>query len=326
MVSDMNNNNTTKEDALLDAMLKQLTDEELEIAARSSFRYLMRRVSTAAVEGSNGGDVAAPSICSTHQQELETEQRFHARAMARRYLLAKDGDMAVALARMKATLTFRQEYDVDALRLCFSQDSAIASSVDPNAMGTFRKALIETMAQNALVVQGCDMQGRAFFVGVPRHHCSFFDPTNYVMDRLYTLERAIACAEANGQEQVIAVMDYAGYNPMRHDPPMDVIKQVLQNLRSHYVGRLHRIYIVNAPLSMRALWRIIKPFAGRETRSKLIFVADDPAEKKRLLSPTVDRTQAPAWMMPEGQLPHGGPIDLVRYLKETPFDQPYTPQ
>jgi hypothetical protein len=69
----------------------------------------MRRVSTAAVEGSNGGDVAAPSMCSTHQQEVETEQQFHARAMARRYLQAKDGDMAEALARMKATLTFRQE-------------------------------------------------------------------------------------------------------------------------------------------------------------------------------------------------------------------------
>jgi hypothetical protein len=139
------------------------------------------------------------------------------------------------------------------LRLCFSQNSAIASSVDPNATGTFRKALMETMAQNALVVQGSHMHGRAFFFAVPRHHCSFFDPTSFILDCLYTLERAIACAESNGQEQVIAVMDYAGYSPMRHDPTMDVIKLVLQILRSHYVGRLHRIYIVSAPLSMRTL-------------------------------------------------------------------------
>jgi hypothetical protein len=91
---------------------------------------------------------------------------------------------------------------------------------------------MESLAQNSLVRQGYDRQGRAFFIGMPRHHRSF-EPTTYLIESLYNSERAIACAEASGQEQVTAVLDYAGFHPLHHALPMDVTKRVLQTLRKN---------------------------------------------------------------------------------------------
>jgi hypothetical protein len=80
------------------------------------------------------------------------------------------------------------------------------------------------------------------------------------------------------------------------------------------VGRVLCIYAVNAPLVDTGLVGDHETVcrARDAARKKLTFVADDPAEKERLLRPTVDLRQAPSWLRPEGQLPHGGPIGLAR--------------
>ena len=292
-----------KEESSLEDIFHELTDLEKEDAARSSFRFLLLR-----------------GTAKTNGDFLDDEQKKHAYSMARRYLRAKKS-RAVAVAKMKETLAFRRQYDIDTLRLCFCSDLS-SKIVDADRAAKLRQDLAEAMAQAEVFVQGYDKTGRALWIGVPRSTRSF-EPTAYIRSSIYTLERAIACSEANGQDQVTAILDYEGYNHLRHNPPLHLSQQVLSTLRNHYVGRLHRIYLVNAPWTMRTLWKILKPFAGRETRQKLVFVSNCKDEKERILGPVVDSSQATTWMLPNGQQVNG-PIDLKRFLDDIPFDQPYT--
>lgn len=292
------------EEAVIDAMLQKLSDEEKEIAARSSYQFLLRRLTSTKEEAAS----------------LDREKEQQARCMVRRYLKAKKKP-ELALNKLKETLSFRQNYGLDALRLCFSKNKLL--SCDPEKEASFRKELAETMPQKEIFVQGFDKAGRALWIGVPRS-TRLFEPEAYIRDAIYTLERAIACSEVNGQDQVTAILDYDGYHPIQHNPPIHLSQRVLSTLRNHYVGRLHRICLVNAPWSMRTLWKILTPFAGRETRQKIVFVANDPKEKERLMGPILDRRQALSWMLPDAQNEHE-PLNVQRFLRQISFDQPYTP-
>jgi hypothetical protein len=82
-----------KEDDGLTKMLNDLSDEQVEIAARASYNYLQN-----------------PSEDMRHQCAKQYAQRF---------LRSKRGDTEKALQRLRETLAFRDELDVDGLRKAF---------------------------------------------------------------------------------------------------------------------------------------------------------------------------------------------------------------
>lgn len=171
-------------------------------------------------------------------------------------------------------------------------------------------------------MQGYDLEGRAIFIGNPTRNVTF-DDADHVRDAIYTVERAVACSETkSGQEQSIAILNYAGFNPVKHSPPMHLTKQVLSTLRNHYVGRVHRIYLIDAPWTVRTLWALVKPFAGSETRKKLVFVTG-AQEKKRVMGAVLHTSQAPPWILPGGEMTWKEPLDLDRYLRQLPFNKSY---
>ena len=114
----------------LQYMLSQLSPEELEIAASTSYEY-------------------------ARNPRVKTREQ-HAMEMAKRYLKSKS-DKDEALAKMKATIQFRKRMRIDELRDAVS---------DPLAEDHL--PLTKFLNKKSLYVSGYDNEGRSTFVFVPR--------------------------------------------------------------------------------------------------------------------------------------------------------------
>ena len=67
-------------------------------------------------------------------------------------------DQEKALQKLKQTLQFRQDFDIDGLRLAFDT---------PNS--DYREPLTEQITSGTTKVQGYDKEGRATYIFVPRN-------------------------------------------------------------------------------------------------------------------------------------------------------------
>jgi len=269
---------SSKEEEQLDYMLGQLSEEELELAACSSYTYLK-----------------SPQT----QQALK---RKYAQHFALRFLRSKN-DEKKALEKLKATLAFRKEKDIDGLRLTFDGEDS-----------PYREPLQKQLESKMLKVQGYDKDGRATYIFTPRLVQGHDDEWT-IKEHIYTLERAIACSHS-ADKTVNAVIDFNGFSPLRHAPPTSIGKEFMLTLRNHYAGSVHQIFIVDAPLTFNALWTIFKPLVGTKTRNKIHFVKG----KHKKLAKFYDKEQAADWMMPGGL--KNRDLDLDEYLK-TPFNEAF---
>ena len=215
-------------------MLGELTADELELAARSSYTY---------------------SKSSQTQQALKQKYAQH---FALKFLRSKNNEQK-ALESLKATLQFRLEKDIDGLRLSFD---------DPDS--PYREPLRRQLESKMLKVQGYDRDGRSTYIFTPRY-CQSHDEEWTIKEHIYTLERAIACSTA-ADKSVNAVVDFNGFSVLRHAPPTSIGQEFMRTLRNHYAGSVHEIFLVDAPVAFNALWNIFKPLIGSKTRGKIHFV------------------------------------------------------
>lgn len=263
-------------------MLSQLTPEELEAAARVDYEYLQ-----------NPG--------------AESPEVF-ARPMALRYLKSKK-DPELALAKMRSTLAFRKDIDMDGLRLAFE---------DP--FSPYSEPLEKMLSSGKNFVQSYDKEGRATHVFVPRM-TKKHDSEWTLKESLYTMERAIACSKA-ADKSVNAVLDFRGFNAITHAPPPALGKDFLLALRSHYAGQVHKIFILDAPAGFAWIWKIFQPFLGKATQDKIIFVSGRK-QKEKVLGKYYAPEQATEWMLPQTGKMVDRPLDIQEYLWKTPFNKAF---
>jgi CRAL/TRIO domain len=301
---------------LLDMMLL-LSPEEMEMAARSSYSYLV----TARNNNNNNKDGSTTAAVPPATEDT----KIHAKQMAQRYLESKKGNVEGALEKLKATLKFRQETEIENLICCFddnTQPPPAKQNNQPNQNSPCDESLSSRLQARLeskhLYVQGYDKDGRSTFVfctpKVPPHDVEWT-----LKEALYTMERAIACSKAL-DGTINAVVDFKGFRPLTHAPPLEIGKQFLLALRNHYAGQMHKIFLVDAPTSFRWVWNMFQGFVGTKTRDKIVFVSGERS-KRTIISEHYDASEAPSWLLPEGTL--NGEFNVERYLWKIPFDEPY---
>jgi CRAL/TRIO domain len=299
------------EEDKINEMMGLLTEDQVETAARTSYRYYCCTASSpaAASAAQRNGDEGKDEITSPESgEEPNTLRSKCARDMARRYLRSeRHHDPHAAVRTLAATLQFRQQMDVDGLRMAFH---------DPAS--PHRRGLLQRLSDRAAYVCGYDVVGRSTFVFEP-HRVSGHDEHWTVRQHVYTLERAVACSRAC-DGTVNAVVNFRGFSYARHAPPASIGQQFFTTLGSHYVGRVHQIFIVDAPGEFYLLWALLKPFIGRNTRSKIQFVNSE-AQKEAVIGRYYEHHQARPWMLPGGE--KGRELDLDEYLLRTPFDKSF---
>lgn len=271
-------------------ILEHLTQEELEIGARTSVSY----------RESTPEDI--------YDGRDETCQRLDsAAAMAERYVCAKS-DRDRALQFMKATLAFRKAQGIDKL--------VRNGAVDPNSDSY--KPLRRFLSTKQSYVQGYDKAGRSTYVFVPRL-VKEHDPVWTLKGHIWSLERAIACTKSS-DKTVNFVVDFSGFNALVHAPPVAIGKEIMQTLRNHYVGHVHRIFLVDAPTTFLWLWAVFKHFAGSKTREKIQFV-NSIEEREVIIGEIYAPDEATSWMLPNGS--KNRELDVEEYLHDIPFDHAF---
>ena len=295
------NNITDSEDALLQQMLQQLTADETEVAARASYKYLVRQQQKQQQD-------------EPLMNNAENSRSYYAKLFVRRYLRSKDGNVDKALIRVKETLKFRQDMDVDGLRTCFDPPSNSTNDTDDATAANsieYAKRLEKEMQCQNLYVQGYDKEGRSTYIFIPRnvqgHHAEWT-----IKQHVYTLERALAATKSPDQT-VNAMVDFSGFS-LRNAPPTHIGKKFMKTLRHHYAGAIHNIYLIDAPSSFLCLWTLFKPLIGSKTRDKIHFVSS----KRNGLSQFYEADHAARWMMETGE--KNRQLNVQEYLYETPFD------
>ncbi len=260
----------TKETNSVENIFRRLSDEQIEIAARSSYRYLVGSINGSASKDDR--DKHAKAMISRY---LQVEQKLHAHSLSEQW-------ESIAFEKMTKTLAFRVEKNVDGIRLCFDKVPSSSSSAeneeekkadDSHVEETrkertrIRMGLEDRFQNGASVVRGYTKDGRALFLNFPRTE-TCWNEEFFITGNIYTIERALACTERNtdGEKSKIVVMyDYNGY-AMKNSPPTQLVKKLLYNLRDHWPERLEHVFVVDAPFIFRAFWAVIKHFIDPITK------------------------------------------------------------
>ena len=272
-----------KVSVLVHDVLHQLSAEELEIAARSSFAFT--------------------TLDPTPIQEQQ-ECYSYAAAMAERYLDSNQGRVDKALQQMKATLQFRRDHVLD-------------TSLRTTPVQHDNTRLYTMLRTQKLYVAGRDRAGRSTYVFVPRR-VQDHDLESTRKAHLWTLEKAIATTQSP-DSTINAMVDFTDFDCIRQAPPLANGRDILTLLRHHYVGHVHRIYLVNTPKSFHWFWSLLAPCVGTGTKNKIVFVTSNSRQqqKEQPLLDLYEPDQIPSWVE-GGTWPAAFPIDAFLRL---PFDQ-----
>jgi CRAL/TRIO domain len=273
-------------------ILDQLTEEELEGAARMSYEY------------------------QTKENPTDDLRRSYATDALERYISAKT-NQDVALQQFKETLKFRKEYNLDNLQqLTIDRNDEISKFMED------RKAY----------VQGYDTCGRSTLLFIPRNTSDFNKPEQNLLGHIWTMEKAIACTKSKDRT-INVVADFNDFSLYYHSPPLSLGKTVMTTLRKHYVGQIHRIFLVNVPTTFSILWTISKPFAGTKTRRKIVLIGGNQklvnfdelsinaSQTKISLCQYYTAKQSTPWMVKDGQ--KRKKLNVDNYINQIPFDHAF---
>lgn len=249
---------------LVKQMVNLLTDDEREHAARSSYKYLWKAVNS-----------------KEETKDLAEDREFYATQMAMRHLSSKKGNFDVAIQKLRNSIQFRKDTDLDGLRLCFHADELDLDDETRQRYAEYREKLEDRMETGRVYVCGYDKHGRAIYT-IYAARTKNFDADWFLRESLYNFERALACTEreSGGLEQSITVIgNYTGFSS-KHAAPMSISHEFMNCLRQNYPGRVKRVYLLNTPTSFLFFWSILKPFIGTDTRKKIQFVSNDRQREK----------------------------------------------
>ena len=280
-------------------MVYALNEEEQEIAARSSYKYMINAISE-----------ATPST---------NEQINTACKMARRHLVASKGDKKAGLKQMKKTIYFRKETGVDDLRRCYNKNDKDYNSSKYVAL---RSSLDKALETAFVSVIGYSKNRVPIFIHLPSVISDFSNPAEYIQANVFMTEKVNACSEqfTNGeQEKFYAFFDYNNF-ATKNIPPLKLTKEFFDILRDHYPERLQNIYLIDAPMIFRAFYAIIKHFIDPITVRKVKFITGLEQRRKEFTG-MAENSDIMPFILPEGDVPQ--PINIKKLLYDIPFDHAY---
>jgi hypothetical protein len=295
-------------DQQINALLDQLSPDELESAARASYAY----------------EVAFPVTTITPLTLLDCPVRARHRRLyasclahqaARQISLFSASGQRKALQILQNTIQFRRTYNVDHLRHLFRPSTQCSST---QLSCTCQQTLDQHLQSRDLYVCGYDRQGRATYIFKPTEETCVYDGVWTVKKHIYTLERALACSRHPGE--INAVVHFSQLSPGCL-PPMHLAREFLRIFRNHYATTVHKVFVVDAPpILAHVLWHgMLQPFLPRDLRKKIVLVRS--SADASALADFYDAAEAASWMMPHGT--KNRDLNIEEYLYQTEFHQAF---
>ncbi|CAB9506381.1 SEC14 cytosolic factor [Seminavis robusta] len=193
--------------------------------------------------------------------------------MPLRHFRAEKGNVKKALKQIKATIKWRDEFQVVTLRDCFRKDEAEANNDkeggDRLTAAEFQEILRQEDATGKIYVRGYDKDGRAVVYMQPSRENTKHE-TNNMRHLVWNMEKAIAISTRQGYSKIAFVIDYTGFS-LWNAPPLSTNKYTLDIMQRHYPERCHRFYLTNAPFWFKAFWGTVRPFVDAHTKEKIVM-------------------------------------------------------
>ena len=177
-------------------------------------------------------------------------------ACCKRYLRARNHDLAKATNMLRATLRWRAAYGT--------------ATIVRDKFPIIEK---EAATGKTYVAPGRDKAGRATIIMRSKHE-NTNDHDGNVLHLVYQMERAVKACEK--EEKWNIVIDFNGY---AKNTPLKTSKAVLSTMQDHYPERLNKAFLVDAPWLFLGAFKLISPFIDPVTRKKIVFVKGS-AEKR----------------------------------------------
>jgi len=248
------------------------------------------------------------ALTSHEKQHMSDEN------MPLRHYRADKGNLPQAIRKIKATIQWRQDFNVEDIKRCFrdrnNPDLPIEKQKELNHLA---EVIAKENETGKIYCRGYDKEGRAVLYLTPGRENSQCEIDN-MRHLVYHLERAIACTRhKSGRQKVCIVIGYQGFR-IANAPPMSVVKHTLLILQGHYPERMFRAYIADPPMVFRGFWKVIKHFIDPATLDKIAFCTGE--EGKALLERDFDTNTT------EKQA--GGQKELRKFCsREFLFDTPH---
>lgn len=136
----------------------------------------------------------------------------------------------------------------------------------------FKDTIMLENATGKMYVRGFDKEGAPLIYMKPVNE-NTKDHAGNIKHLVYTMERAVACMDANGagNTKLSLVIDYNGYTSA-HSPPMKTSLETLSILQNHYPERLKCAYCIRAPFIFYAFFKMVSPFIDPVTKKKIVMV------------------------------------------------------
>lgn len=94
---------------------------------------------------------------------------------------------------------------------------------------------------------------------------------------------------------VTIIMDGEGLSTEHlYGPVLDILKSQGKHDEKYYAEGLYRLYVVNCPTIISAIWNIVKFWIDERTRTKVNFIK--PAETAKTLLEVIDAENLPVWL------------------------------
>ena len=293
-------------------LVEQLSEDQQTVAANCSYAYWF--LSTLPQQ--------------KHGRSIESARFATAMQEAIRHMNCAD-DRYEVLRLLRATADFHATNKTHMYRTCMTDNNSVNSpteTLDDVFFRQKRKDRIHDEMTNyqANVVRGHDKEDRAIFFAFPRKQSGKADSDSeqaFVDSIVYTLERALACAEFRSvgrQDQLFCVVDTKGGSC----PPFKTLQAAVGVMQRYYPNRLKHCVVLNAPYILAGIWKMLKPFLDPVTASKFVFPSSKATKKPSPISELIDDAQAMPVLMPgRGELDPD--VDIDRFLYEIPFYKLY---
>lgn len=179
--------------------------------------------------------------------------------MPRRYLRGEKGKVDSAVKKLKNTLKWRKEFEVDKI-----------------VQGGFDDLMRNENATGKMYTRCYDKEGSAVMHMKPGLENTYSE-TDQMRHLVYILERAIAATNkrSNGtQEKICILISFEGFSAW-NSPPMSTTRHTLTILQDHYPERMKRAFICHPPAYFKVFWGLASPFIDPVTKEKVVFCSNE---------------------------------------------------
>lgn len=202
------------------------------------------------------------------------------RADLLRFLRARKLNVSKAADFLQADLDWRRENGVDARR---DEDAEVVLGCDP--------AQLQAVLPHCL--KGTDKSGRPIIFKHFGAQCELRKLLAHTtLDKLqdynwYINEQYSRRLRELGADKWVVIIDAKGWYPALADVfAFKVLKSMANTDSDHYPERLGSITVINAPMSISIVWKVVRAWLDEDTRVKVDIISsgDQKRARERLLS------------------------------------------